>query len=585
VVLAGSGAVSSGAVAARSASTLSLVQEKVRVLAKAGAATVTLSAAATAGDLLIAVGVSAPGRASITGPSGFTLDSRSAGSPAVGSAAVWSMTATGGEKTLRFFARGARVRRELAVFEIAGLASPATVDGTVAWTHSGRTVRHYTQSYGSSPAAAGELALAFFSSTTATSRTPQGWSRLAGRSRPDQFASFYFEATGTTRPSITAATLRPSGRYLAGMVVFKPAVPPSTAVALPATTTSDPPPSGSVTSTSDPPAMSPSTTTSSSTTIPPSSTSTSSSTSTPSTSSSTSTSSTSTTTTSSTTTSTTPTTTPSTTATTQATSTAVCGNGPAGQATKVMVIFEENEDESAVVGSSSAPYINSIASQCGLATNYTALEHPSLPNYLEMMSGVSYDSSPWTADCGPGASGCTTANPSVFSQTANWKSYVESMPSNCDTSDNGDYETRHNPAVYYSSLTDCSTNDVPLNDLAADVDGGTLPTISTVTPNGLDDGENGTLASTDSWLSATLPSILAGPDYQSGRLAIIIVWDEGSGSGDVPSNPPLIVLSEGTPVGATVSTAFNDYSITATIDSIAGLPQLGSGSPLSGFGL
>jgi len=253
----------------------------------------------------------------------------------------------------------------------------------------------------------------------------------------------------------------------------------------------------------------------------------------------------------------------------------ICRSGPPGKVTKVMVTWEENENYSSVIGSSGAPYINSIASQCGLATNYDSLTHPSLPNYMEMTSAQPYDVAPWNGDRDPGGT-CSTTNPSIFSQTSNWKSYVESMPSNCDMTDSGDYEARHNPAVYYSNLTDCSTNDVPFTELATDVASGSLPTISTVTPNAIDDGEDGTLSETETWLSNYLPTILAGPDYTSGRLAIIIVWDEGAGSGDVASNVPLIVLSEGTPAGSTSSLPLNDYSVTAAIDSIAGLTPLGS---------
>ena len=38
----------------------------------------------------------------------------------------------------------------------------------------------------------------------------------------------------------------------------------------------------------------------------------------------------------------------------------------------------ENHETSSIIGSSSAPYINSLAQQYGLATNYYGIRHPSL---------------------------------------------------------------------------------------------------------------------------------------------------------------------------------------------------------------
>jgi acid phosphatase len=95
-----------------------------------------------------------------------------------------------------------------------------------------------------------------------------------------------------------------------------------------------------------------------------------------------------------------------------------------------------------------------------------------------------------------------------------------------------------------------------------------------VTPNVVDDMHDGTIPQGDSWLANNLPLVLNGPDYQSGRLLVVIVWDEGSGSGDAPSHVPLVELSESTPKGTTVSASMNDYSLTGLIDSVAGLPPL-----------
>src|SRR5690349_615872 len=53
----------------------------------------------------------------------------------------------------------------------------------------------------------------------------------------------------------------------------------------------------------------------------------------------------------------------------------------------IFTIVLENHDYAEIVGSSNAPYINSLIAKGGLATNYKDTNHPSLPNYLHMISG------------------------------------------------------------------------------------------------------------------------------------------------------------------------------------------------------
>ena len=64
----------------------------------------------------------------------------------------------------------------------------------------------------------------------------------------------------------------------------------------------------------------------------------------------------------------------------------------------VIVVIEENHGYSQIIGSSQAPYINTLASQGALFTNSSALTHPSQPNYLDLFSGsdqrVTNDSCP-----------------------------------------------------------------------------------------------------------------------------------------------------------------------------------------------
>jgi len=259
-----------------------------------------------------------------------------------------------------------------------------------------------------------------------------------------------------------------------------------------------------------------------------------------------------------------------------------CGQRTGAPATsKVMVIYEENHSYSSIIGSASAPTINSYAQSCGKATNYQALTHPSLPNYMASTSGVSYASSPWSSDCSPSVS-CSTANNNIFNQVGptHWKSYAESMTSNCSGS-GPSVASRHIPAEYYTNLaSSCATNVVPLGTttsgaLHADVAAGTIPTFTTVTPNQINNMHDGTITQGDNWLSTWIPVITSGPDYQSGHLTILIVWDEGSGSGNIASTVAMLAISPYAVPGTSSATAFTHYSLLKAAEDVAGVSELG----------
>jgi hypothetical protein len=246
----------------------------------------------------------------------------------------------------------------------------------------------------------------------------------------------------------------------------------------------------------------------------------------------------------------------------------------------------ENHSLTDIIGSSQAPYLNGLANECGLATNYHNISHPSLPNYIAATSGLSGTAlKPFNKDCNPTRK-CTTSASSIFSQGETWKAYEESMPSNCYPSDSGEYAVRHNPPPYYTMLAGCSTSDVPYTQLATDLADNALPAFSFVTPNLIDDMHDGTIADGDTWLSSNLPTILGSPEYQAGNTAVFIAWDEGTGgktgencttnTTDASCSVATIVVSPSTPPGTTSATLFNHYSLLGTTEQLLGLPALGS---------
>ena len=259
----------------------------------------------------------------------------------------------------------------------------------------------------------------------------------------------------------------------------------------------------------------------------------------------------------------------------------------------VVWIWMENKGYSDIIGSPDAPYINSVATQCGLATNYHNITHFSLPNYIGATSGMALSSlSPFLGDCNPSKK-CSTKAASIFSQGETWRAYEESMPSVCDKVGAGNYAVRHNPPPYFSKLRFCKPKravrhgpkvsyDVPYTQFAPNA----LPAFSFVTPNLIDDMHDGTVAQGNAWLASHLPTILNSAQYQAGHVAVFITWDEGSpelpqGENCVahPSVPgcrvATIVVSPSTLAGTSSASFYDHYSLLRTTEDLLHLPRLG----------
>jgi phospholipase C len=242
--------------------------------------------------------------------------------------------------------------------------------------------------------------------------------------------------------------------------------------------------------------------------------------------------------------------------------------GPPATYAHVIWIWMENHSFDDVIGN--AKYLTQLAQGCGLATDYTAITHPSLPNYIAATSG---DTQGITDDGGPSTHPLNV--PSIFGQAASAASYEESMPSNCALGSSAKYAARHNPETYYTPVAAaCATNDVPLGKnkrgaFASALANDTLPAFSFVTPNLCDDMHDCSVNKGDAWLRKWIPQIVAGPGYQSGNTAIFVVWDEDDGS--QANQVPAIVVSPYTTPGTTNATAFTHYSLLRTTEELLGI--------------
>ena len=186
------------------------------------------------------------------------------------------------------------------------------------------------------------------------------------------------------------------------------------------------------------------------------------------------------------------------------------------------------------------PYLNGLASANGLATQYYADAHPSLPNYFELTVG---GETSITGIEGDSYHGVVTQDNVVRALTGagkTWKCYAESLPAiGYLGGDSGAYLQHHDPFAYFSDVQNSSTqasNIVPFTQLATDMANNSLPDYAFIVPNVNDDAHNcppgmatctdaQTLAAADQWLSTNVSPLLASTAFPNSLL--IVVFDEG----------------------------------------------------------
>ena len=188
----------------------------------------------------------------------------------------------------------------------------------------------------------------------------------------------------------------------------------------------------------------------------------------------------------------------------------------------VVIVIEENHSYPEIIGSSAAPYINSLALQGASFTQSYAITHPSEPNYLAFFSGstqgVTDDSCPHTYAAANLAS-------ELIAASLTFGGYSEGLPSVGYTGcTSGAYARKHNPWVNFSNVP--SSDNLPLTSFPTDYS--TLPTIAIVVPNLNNDMHDGTIQQGDSWLQQHINAYLQWATAHNSLL--IVTWDEDDSS-------------------------------------------------------
>jgi hypothetical protein len=239
--------------------------------------------------------------------------------------------------------------------------------------------------------------------------------------------------------------------------------------------------------------------------------------------------------------------------------------------TKVLTFVVENHSLRQM--KSSMPYVFGLAKRYAYADRYTAITHPSLPNYLAMASGgtqgVTDDGAPEVHPL----SGLTVFDQALsLGKTATI--YADSMRTNCQLTTQGRYAVKHNPWAYFVDGRDaCRKHDVPVARLATDADAGTLPNAGMVVPNLVHDAHDAELGVADNWIKNRIRHVKSGVDWKSGHLAIVITADEDNHRG---VNTVLTVVASRYQVHKVVHARLTHYSLTRLYGSVLGAPFLGN---------
>jgi len=256
------------------------------------------------------------------------------------------------------------------------------------------------------------------------------------------------------------------------------------------------------------------------------------------------------------------------------------GSGTLPNFSHVFLIVMENEESTGIMGNNAAAYINALATGHGLATQYFAVSHPSLPNYLALTAGSTFGIA---SDCTGCYVNATNIADQVESSGRSWKGYLESMPSSCYVGDAYPYMQKHNPFIYYNDVRTnparCAEHVVPFTQLSTDLVNGTVPNLAWITPNMCNDMHDCSIATGDAWLANVVPGILASSAFQNGGV-LFITWDEGESSAGCCGNAAggqvaTLVIAPNGVAGLRSTIAETHYSLLRTIEDAWGLSALG----------
>lgn len=251
----------------------------------------------------------------------------------------------------------------------------------------------------------------------------------------------------------------------------------------------------------------------------------------------------------------------------------------------IIIIVLENREFGFVIGNSQMPNYNRWAGEYTLLTQYYAITHPSLPNYIALMGGDTFGIDRNCSDCFINA---PSLPDQIEASGRTWKGYFEDMPRPCFPTDTHIYVQKHNPFMYFDPIRlneeRCQRSVVPLTELETDLAAGSLPNFLFIVPNQCNNAHDCGLPIADAWLGNWVPKLMAAldPKADTAPYLIILTWDEGQGNHSCCGLPAeaggrvaTVLISPLAKNGFQDDTPYTHYSLLKTIEAAWGLPYLG----------
>ena len=250
----------------------------------------------------------------------------------------------------------------------------------------------------------------------------------------------------------------------------------------------------------------------------------------------------------------------------------------------ILWIVLENRSYQSVIGNADMPALNRLAKENVLLSHYMAVRHPSLPNYLALIGGDTFNVVNDCTDCFIDH----TSLPDLIEQSGRtWKTYQEDMPSPCYVGNKGLYVQKHNPFIYFDPIrldpARCQRSVAPLSQLTADLQTGQMPDFAFITPNLCHDGHNCGLKEVDQWLQG-MAEELQNAAALGNQYLLVITFDEGAltdhqtccGLGrQAGGQVATVLISPLAHKGFEDDTPLSHYSLLKTVLQAWNLPGLG----------
>ena len=250
----------------------------------------------------------------------------------------------------------------------------------------------------------------------------------------------------------------------------------------------------------------------------------------------------------------------------------------------VIVVVLENKGIANVLGNPEAPNFNSLAKRYAVLSHYGGVSHPSLPNYLAMISGSTHGI---TNDC----TSCTVSGRNLADTLErahlSWKGYAEGLPRPGFTGPfSGRYAKKHMPFLYFRDILAKPARlrrVVPLRQFARDLAAASLPSFSLIVPDLCHDMHDCSVETGDTWLGGFLSPLLR--NAQLAHSVVFLITDEPT-SERASEAVPALALGPLVTSRSRYSASTSHYGLLRTIEDAWGLPRLGHSAqakPITGI--